>query len=41
VFDRISAGRPPLAPEIIAFIQKWIDDQCPENPFVPALPAGC
>jgi hypothetical protein len=39
-FNRMPAGRPPVAPEDIAFIQKWINDQCPEDPFVPTSPAG-
>jgi photosystem II stability/assembly factor-like uncharacterized protein len=35
-FDRMPLGRPPVAPADIAFIQKWIDDGCPEDPLAPA-----
>jgi photosystem II stability/assembly factor-like uncharacterized protein len=30
------SGLDPVAPENIAFIQKWIDDRCPEDAVVPA-----
>jgi hypothetical protein len=29
-FDRMPEGRPPVAAEHVAFIEKWIDDGCPE-----------
>jgi photosystem II stability/assembly factor-like uncharacterized protein len=33
------SGRPPVSPANIAFIEKWIDDGCPEDPLVdPAAP---
>ena len=34
--SRMPAGFDPVSPENIAFIQKWIDDGCPEDPFIPA-----
>ena len=37
--SRMPAGfDPPVSPENIAFIQKWIDDGCPEDPFILATP---
>ncbi|MGH3947152.1 MAG: YCF48-related protein [Pseudonocardiaceae bacterium] len=30
-FSRMPAGRPPVSPENIAFIEQWIDDGCPEQ----------
>src|SRR6266704_3489089 len=36
--SRMPAGLDPVSPENIAFIQKWIDDGCPEDPFVSATP---
>jgi len=35
---RMPVGFPPIADPDIAFIQKWIDDGGPEDPFVPARP---
>jgi hypothetical protein len=35
-FDRMPSGLDPVSAENIAFIQKWIDDACPEDLFVPA-----
>jgi photosystem II stability/assembly factor-like uncharacterized protein len=35
--SRMPAGFDPVSPENIAFIQKWIDDGCLEEPFVPAM----
>jgi hypothetical protein len=32
-FPRMPLGRPPVSPENIAFIQKWIDDGCPDEPM--------
>jgi radical SAM protein with 4Fe4S-binding SPASM domain len=32
-FDRMPSGLDPVSPENIAFIQKWIDDGCPEDAF--------
>jgi hypothetical protein len=34
-FGRMPLDRPPVADADIAFIQKWIDDGCPEDPFNP------
>jgi photosystem II stability/assembly factor-like uncharacterized protein len=39
-FDRMPSGLDPVAPENIAFIQKWITDGCLEDPFVQAAPAA-
>jgi len=36
-FDRMPSGLSPVSDADIAFIQKWIDDSCPEDVFVPAL----
>jgi photosystem II stability/assembly factor-like uncharacterized protein len=36
-FRRMPAGRPPVAADQIAFIERWIDDGCPEDP-VPSEP---
>lgn len=36
--SRMPAGFDPVSPESIAFIQKWIDEGCPEDPFIPATP---
>ena len=33
-FNRMPSGRPPVSPANIAFIEKWIDDGCPEDPLV-------
>ncbi|QEL13645.1 ferritin-like domain-containing protein [Limnoglobus roseus] len=30
-FERMPQDRPPVAPEDIAFIEKWIDDGCPDD----------
>lgn len=30
-FSRMPAGRPPVPAESIAFIQRWIDDGCPDD----------
>lgn len=35
--SRMPEGLDPILPENIAFIQQWIDDGCPEDPFVPAV----
>jgi hypothetical protein len=35
-FDRMPSGLAPVSPEKIAFIQKWIDDGCLVDPFVPS-----
>lgn len=32
-FNRMPSGREPVPDADIAFIQKWIDDGCPEDPF--------
>lgn len=37
--SRMPAGFDPVSPEHVAFIQKWIDDGCPEDLFTPAPPA--
>ena len=37
-FDRMPSGLPPASDEDIAFLQKWIDDGCLEDVFIPALP---
>jgi hypothetical protein len=34
-FSRMPAGLPPVSDANIAFIQTWIDDGCPEDPFTP------
>jgi photosystem II stability/assembly factor-like uncharacterized protein len=34
-FSRMPAGLPPVSDADIAFIQTWIDDGCPEDPFPP------
>lgn len=34
--SRMPSGRDPVAPADIAFIQTWIDEGCPEDPFVAA-----
>lgn len=34
-FPRMPAGRPPVSSESVAFIERWIDDGCPED-MVPA-----
>jgi len=31
-FNRMPSGKPPVPDADIAFIQKWIDDGCPEDP---------
>jgi photosystem II stability/assembly factor-like uncharacterized protein len=33
-FDRMPSGLPPVSTDDIAFIQRWIDDRCPEDAFV-------
>ena len=33
-FDRMPSGLDPVSPANIAFIQKWIDDRCPEDTLV-------
>jgi hypothetical protein len=38
-FPRMPLNRPPVAPDDIAFIQKWIDDNCPDDP-IPPRPAA-
>lgn len=37
-FRRMPAGRPPVPVDQIAFIERWIDDGCPEDPL-PSEPA--
>lgn len=37
-FPRMPLNRPPVSPDNIAYIQKWIDDDCPDGPDVPAKP---
>ena len=38
IFDRMPAGRPPVAADAIDFIAKWIDDGCPDDEMTaPAL----
>jgi hypothetical protein len=32
-FPRMPKNRPPVSPENITFIQKWIDDGCPDDPM--------
>ena len=34
-FSRMPAGLSPVSEADIAFIQTWIDDGCPEDPFPP------
>jgi photosystem II stability/assembly factor-like uncharacterized protein len=34
-FSRMPAGLPPVSEADLAFIQTWIDDGCPEDPFTP------
>lgn len=34
-FSQMPAGLPPVPEADIAFIQAWIDDGCPEDPFIP------
>jgi photosystem II stability/assembly factor-like uncharacterized protein len=36
-FRRMPAGRPPVPADQIAFIARWIDDGCPEDPPAPDL----
>ncbi|MGH3670435.1 MAG: WD40/YVTN/BNR-like repeat-containing protein [Pseudonocardiaceae bacterium] len=36
-FRRMPAGRPPVPADQIAFVERWIDDGCPEDP-VPSEP---
>ena len=37
-YDRMPAGRPPVAADAIDFIAKWIDDGCPDDEMTaPAL----
>lgn len=36
--SRMPSGRAPVSPANIAFIQKWIDDGCPEDQIVVAQP---
>jgi photosystem II stability/assembly factor-like uncharacterized protein len=38
-FDRMPSGLPPVLDANIAFIQKWIDDRCPEDAFVASTAA--
>lgn len=37
-FNRMPSGRPPLSDDEIAFIQKWIDEGCLEDPYVGVAP---
>ena len=37
-FPRMPVNRPPVTPENIAYIQKWIDDDCPDEADVPVAP---
>jgi photosystem II stability/assembly factor-like uncharacterized protein len=37
-FDRMPSGLPPVSDDNIAFIQKWIDDRCPEDALVASAP---
>lgn len=39
LYPRMPDGLPPVADTDIAFIQKWIDDGCPEDPYVPGTAA--
>ena len=34
IFDRMPAGRPAVPELSIQFIEKWIDDGCPDDDFV-------
>lgn len=36
-FPQMPLDRPPVTPENIAYIQKWIDDGCPDEPDVPPV----
>lgn len=36
LYRRMPAGRPPATPEQIAFIERWIDEGCLEDPVPPA-----
>jgi len=39
-FPRMPAGLPPVAEADIEFIEKWIDDGCPEDEYVPPAAGG-
>jgi photosystem II stability/assembly factor-like uncharacterized protein len=38
LFSRMPAGLPSVGDSDISFIQRWIDDGCPEDEFVPTVP---